>query len=392
MFYAFSENFVLPISHDEVVHGKCSLLNKMFGEYNDKFDLMRTFLMYMYGHPGKKLSFMGNEYAQFDEWKHDRGLDFLLLDFEKHKQMHEFTKALNKFYISNSEMYEIDYSWEGFKWLEADDNKNNVIAFERRNKKGDAIICICNFSPVRHENYRLGVEEGTYVEVLNSNDLKFGGNGVMIGDLESEHYKMNGYDNSIRFTLEPNSAVYFKKKEFVLDIDSRFSIDSYDHKLGKDKNSTKEAKSIVSKIIEAKTAFAAEPMREDFIYTSKTQDVKEEPKNVEVFPDFDEVKEEKQEPKTEKPKRSKGRPRKPVDPNAPVKEKRPKGRPRKPVDPNAPEKIKRPKGRPRKPVDPNAPEKIKRPKGRPRKPVDPNAPAKIKRPKGRPRKNNNPAV
>ena len=392
MFYAFSENFVLPVSHDEVVHGKCSLLNKMYGEYDQRFDLMRTFLMFMYGHPGKKLSFMGNEFAQYDEWKHDYGIDFLLLDFEKHNKMHAFSKTLNNFYISNSEMYEIDYSWEGFKWLAADDRDNNIVAFERRNKKGDIIVAVCNFSPVRHENYRLGVEEGTYVEVLNSNDLKFGGNGVMIGDLESEHYKMNGYDNSIRFTLEPNSAVYFKKKEFVLDIDSRFSIDSYDHKLGKDKNSTKEAKSIVSKIIEAKTAFAAEPMREDFIYTSKTQDVKEEPKNVEVFPDFDEVKEEKQEPKTEKPKRSKGRPRKPVDPNAPVKEKRPKGRPRKPVDPNAPEKIKRPKGRPRKPVDPNAPEKIKRPKGRPRKPVDPNAPAKIKRPKGRPRKNNNPAV
>ena len=385
MFYAFSENFILPISHDEVVHGKCSLLNKMFGDYDQKFDLMRTYLMFMYGHPGKKLSFMGNEFAQFDEWKHDRGLDFMLLEFDKHKKMHEFTKALNNFYISNSEMYEIDYSWEGFKWLAADDRDHNVVAFERRNKKGDVIIAICNFSPVRHEGYKLGVEEGAYAEVLNTNDKRFGGSGVVCGDIESEHFKVNGYDNSITVNLEPNSAVYFKKKEIVLDIDSRFSIDSYDHKIGK-RNSTKEAKSIVSKIIEAKTAFAAEPMREDFIYTSSTNSIKPQEVVEEV-----EIKEEIK-VETTKIKRPKGRPRKPVDPNAPVKEKRPKGRPRKPVDPNAPVKEKRPKGRPRKPVDPNAPVKEKRPKGRPRKPVDPNAPVKPKRPKGRPRKNANPAV
>ena len=166
----------------------------------------------------------------------------------------------------------------------------------------------------------------------------------------------------------------FKKKEIILDIDSKFSIDSYDHKLEK-RNSTKEAKSIVSKIIEAKTAFAAEPMRDDFIYTSNSVAEKEP------------VVQNKEESKPETAKRPKGRPRKPIDPNAPVKEKRPKGRPRKVVDPNAPVKEKRPKGRPRKPIDPNAPVKEKRPKGRPRKPIDPNAPAKIKRPKGRPRKN-----
>ncbi len=349
MFYAFSENFVLPISHDEVVHGKSSLLNKMFGDYDQKFDLMRTFLMFMYGHPGKKLSFMGNEFAQFDEWKHDRGLDFMLLDFDKHKKMHEFTKTLNNFYISNSEMYEIDYSWEGFKWLTADDRENNVVAFERRNKKGDIIIAICNFSPVRHENYRVGVEEGTYAEVLNTNEARFGGNGIVCGEIESEHFKINGYDNSIRLTLEPNSAVYFKKKEIVIDIDSRFSIDSYEHKSSKDRNSTKEAKSIVSKIIEAKTAFAAEPMRDDFIYTSNTE------KPVVQNKTETQVQEEKASVSSEeviKTKRPKGRPRKPVDPNAPVKEKRPKGRPRKPIDPNAPAKIKRPKGRPRKNSNP----------------------------------------
>ena len=392
MFYAFSENFVLPVSHDEVVYGKASLLNKMFGEYDQKFDLMRTFLMYMFAHPGKKLNFMGNEFAQFDEWNYNKGLDFMLLDFEKHKKMHDFSKKLNNFYISNSEMYEIDYSWEGFKWLTADDNFNNVIAFERRNKRGDVIICVCNFSPVRHEGYRIGVDEGTYLEVLNSNETRFGGSGKLCGDVESEHFKVNGYDNSIKINLEPNTAVYFKKKEFVFDIDSKFSIDSYDHKSGRNEHTpTKEAKSIVSKIIEAKTAFSAEPMREDFIYTSKTgleQSLTIEPVE-EVEPQAEPATEtiETKEVIAEPAKRKKGRPRKPVDPNAPVKEKRPKGRPRKPIDPNAPVKEKRPKGRPRKPVDPNAPVKEKRPKGRPRKPIDPNAPAKIKRPKGRPRKN-----
>ena len=397
MFYAFSENFILPVSHDEVVHGKKSLLNKMFGDYDQKFDLMRTFMMYMYGHPGKKLTFMGSEFAQFDEWNHNKGIDFMLLDFEKHKKMHNFTKALNNFYMTNSEMYEIDYSWEGFKWLVADDRNKNVVAFERRNKNGDVIIAICNFSPVRHENYRIGVDEGTYQEVLNSNNEYFGGNGAYYGEIESEHYRVGDYESSLSLNLEPNSAVYFKKQEFTYDLDSEFSIDAYDQKSSTGRTPTIEAKSIVSKIIEAKTAFAAEPMRDDFIYTAEST-----PENKEVKQFIKEYEEYEPEPVpvvavtvndvaeetvVEKIKRPKGRPRKPVDPTAPAKIKRPKGRPRKPIDPTAPVKEKRPKGRPRKPVDPNAPAKIKRPKGRPRKPIDPNAPAKIKRPKGRPRKN-----
>ena len=373
MFYAFSENFVLPISHDEVVHGKCSLLNKMYGSYDQKFELMRTFLMYMYAHPGKKLTFMGNEFAQFDEWNNSKGIDFMLLDFEKHRQMHEFSKVLNHFYLSNSEMYEIDYSWEGFKWLMADDNNNNVVAFERRNKRGEVIICVCNFSPVRHENYRVGVDAGTYIEVLNSNDAKFGGNGNVNGDKESESYKINGYDNSINICLEPNSAVYFKKKEFTFEINSKLSSDSlFDGRLAKNNHtSTIEAKSIVSKIIDAKKAFAVEPMSEDFVYTAShsaepaetEQQTESEPvQEIETQKVIEEI------TKTaEKIKRPKGRPRKPIDPNAPVLPKRPKGRPRKPVDPNAPVLPKRPKGRPRKPVDPNAPVLPKRPKGRPRK-------------------------
>ena len=383
MCYAFSENFILPISHDEVVHGKYSLLNKMYGDYNQRFDLMRTYMMFMYGHPGKKLSFMGNEFAQYDEWNHDKGIDFMLLDFEKHKKMHEFSKVLNNFYISNSEMYEIDYSWEGFRWLVVDDNTHNVIAFERRNKNGDIIVCVCNFSPVRQDGYRIGVEEGTYIEVLNTNESRFGGTGIVCGDVESEHYRVNKFDNSIKISLEPNTAVYFKKQEFVFDIDSEFSIDAYDQKFGSNNHTpTIQAKSIVSKIIEAKTAFSAEPMKEDFVYQAEEQNQAVENKETE---EVVETIIENNEAEPEKKKR--GRPRKPVDPNAPVLPKRPKGRPRKPIDPNAPVLPKRPKGRPRKPIDPNAPVLPKRPKGRPRKPVDPNAPVLPKRPKGRPRKN-----
>ena len=382
MFYAFSENFILPISHDEVVHGKRSLLNKMFGEYNERFDLMRAFMMYMYAHPGKKLTFMGNEFAQYDEWKEGRGIDFMLLDFEKHKQMHDFTKDLNHLYKDNSEFYEIDYSWEGFRWLVADDRNANVVAFERKNKKGETIICVCNFSPVKHSNYKLGVVAGNYEEILNSNNKKYGGDGKTYGTISSDYSGINGFDSSLKLDLEPNSAVFFKKKEFAIDIYSKLTENDAVTNRG-----IFEAKSIVTKIIESK-----QPVKK----ISKKSKIEKEPEVVEVHTEInevveteDEVKEEIQnhQPEVEKTtKKGRGRPRKPVDPNTPAKPIRGRGRPRKPVDPNAPAKPNRGRGRPRKPVDPNAPVKPVRGRGRPRKPVDPNAPAKPIRGRGRPRK------
>jgi len=343
MFYAFSENFILPISHDEVVYGKKSLLNKMYGDYNQRFDLMRTFMMYMYAHPGKKLSFMGNEFAQYDEWNNDKGIDFMLLDFEKHAKMKTFIKELNNLYISSSELYEIDYSWEGFRWLTADDRSNNVVAFERRNKKGETIICIANFSPVRHEHYRVGVDAGRYEEILNSNLSIYGGNGRHYGTIESYAVRVNGFENSIELTIEPNSAVYFKKKDFSITIKSIY--EEVDHK----SNSALEAKNIVTKIIEAKTA------GNNIL------------KKTEIEKKFvpQEIRTKHQSELSQK--RPKGRPRKPVDPEELLKPKRPKGRPRKPIDPNEALKPKRPRGRPRKPIDPNEALKPKRPKGRPRK-------------------------
>ena len=411
MFYAFSENFILPISHDEVVYGKKSLLNKMFGEYNQKFDLMRTFMMYMYAHPGKKLTFMGNEFAQFDEWSNEKGIDFMLLDFEKHNKMHAFTKELNHIYKKHSEFYEIDYSWEGFRWLTADDNEHNVVAFERKNKKGETIICIANFSPVRQEHYRVGVDAGRYQELLNSNTPQFGGNGRHYGTIESYAVRVNGFDNSIELTLEPNSAVYFKKKDFSLTINSKFK--SLEEENNHTNLSTVEAKKVVTKIIDSKTTgknlFTEDHMNKKFVPEELTNliesdesveesirikneeilnNISKENENIEKF-EISENKVEINNSETnsdENKHRKRGRPRKPIDPEAANKPKLPRGRPRKPIDPEAANKPKLPRGRPRKPIDPEAANKPKLPRGRPRKPIDPELLNKPKLPRGRPKK------
>lgn len=213
-FYAFSENFVLPISHDEVVHGKCSLINKMPGEYEEKFAGMRSFLGYMIAHPGKKLMFMGQEFGQFIEWKYDQGLDWLLLDYDKHKQLKEYTKAINKLYLKHPALWEIDYSWEGFSWLVSDDKDNSCLAFLRRDSKGEEIIAVCNLTKVLRENYSFGVDTaGTYEVILNSDDKKFGGEGRgPKSRVTTKKLKMHGKEQSLTLTLPPNSAIYLKLK------------------------------------------------------------------------------------------------------------------------------------------------------------------------------------
>ncbi len=327
MFYAFSENFILPISHDEVVYGKKSLLNKMYGTYEQKFELLRTFLMYMYAHPGKKLTFMGTEFGQFDEWNYAKGLDFNLLNFETHKQTFEFVKALNHIYLNSSEFYEIDYSWEGFKWLTSDDHTNNVVAFERRNKKGESIICVANFSPVSHDDYRVGVEPGIYKEVFSS--VNFDGKLPKI-EVESEDYKINGFDQSITLNLKPNSAIYLKRYKLKFEIKSSIIETEEEIKHTNVSGFEVETKSLITKIIESKT------------------------------------KADKNEIKTEV-KRGRGRPRKPIDPELANRPKRGRGRPRKPIDPELANRPKRGRGRPRKPIDPELANRPKRGRGRPRK-------------------------
>lgn len=211
-FYAFSENFILPISHDEVVHGKGSLINKMPGTYEQKFAAVRAFITYMMAHPGKKLIFMGTEFGQFKEWDFSKELDWMLLDYPAHKKLHEFFKAINHFYLEQRPLWEIDFSWEGFSWISNDDYKQSVISFRRIDKSGNEIIAVCNFQPVTRKNYCIGVPfDGTYKEIFSSENEKFGGSGFSNGDkIKSRKEPMHGYEQSISLQLEPMSVIYLK--------------------------------------------------------------------------------------------------------------------------------------------------------------------------------------
>ncbi len=178
MMYSLSENYILPVSHDEVVHGKKSLLDKMFGDYGMKFAGMRVFLAYQMTHPGKKLTFMGCEYAPFREWDYENELEWFMLDYEAHSKMKAYTAALNNFYLSERALWELDFSWRGFEWIYPDMNELNVIAYRRRDIKGNELIVLLNFSPVDREGFTLvNLDHVRYTEVFNSDDIKFGGMG-----------------------------------------------------------------------------------------------------------------------------------------------------------------------------------------------------------------------
>ena len=215
MVYAFSENFMLPISHDEVVYGKGSLINKMPGGYDQKFAGVRGFVTYMMAHPGKKLMFMGSEIGQFDEWNAEQQLQWNLLDYEKHRQLNHFFAEANKFYRDVPAMHENDYDWDGFQWIALDDYKQSVIAFRRIANDGSEIICICNFQPVTREKYRIGVPVyGIYEEVFNSESEEFGGCGIVnSGDIKAKTVKDHGLDYSIVLTLPPLGVTYYKLKK-----------------------------------------------------------------------------------------------------------------------------------------------------------------------------------
>lgn len=215
MVYAFSENFMLPISHDEVVYGKGSLINKMPGGYDQKFAGVRGFVTYMMAHPGKKLMFMGSEIGQFDEWNAEQQLQWNLLDYEKHRQLNHFFAEANKFYRDVPAMHENDYDWDGFQWIALDDYKQSVIAFRRIANDGSEIICICNFQPVTREKYRMGVPVyGIYEEVFNSESEEFGGCGIVnSGDIKAKTVKDHGLDYSMVLTLPPLGVTYYKLKK-----------------------------------------------------------------------------------------------------------------------------------------------------------------------------------
>ncbi|MDE5859297.1 MAG: 1,4-alpha-glucan branching protein GlgB, partial [Oscillospiraceae bacterium] len=214
-FYSFSENYILPISHDEVVHGKASLFNKMSGRsMEEKFASLRAFLAYMFAHPGKKLNFMGTEFAQVIEWNFKQGLDWLLLDYDNHKKTLDFSRDLNKFYLANSPLWENDESWEGFSWICHDDYMQSIISFRRIDRNGNEIIAVCNFVPVARDGYKIGVPyEGTYEQVFSTDDAKYGGTGIINnGKLKSQDYSMHGYEQSITLDIPAMSVMYFKCK------------------------------------------------------------------------------------------------------------------------------------------------------------------------------------
>ncbi len=213
IYYAFNENFVLPFSHDEVVHGKKSLIQKMAGDYWHKFANLRAMIAYQFLHPGKKLNFMGNEFAQFIEWDEYKELDWFLLDYPAHHQFNYFFKSINYLYISSPQLYEIEHDYDGFQWIEFDNHNESIIAFRRMDSLGNNYYCIFNFTPVIRYNYNIVVqrsdfmnaEYGTYKEIFNSDRIEFNGSGIMNSDI-IHSFKCDNED-MIAVDLPPLAAI-----------------------------------------------------------------------------------------------------------------------------------------------------------------------------------------
>ncbi len=213
LMYTYTENYILPLSHDEVVHGKKSLLDKMPGDYWQKFANLRVFLGYMASHPGKKLLFMGGEIGQFIEWRFDSGLDWLLLDYDMHRKMQHYVKSLNKIYIKEPALWELDHSFEGFEWIDPNNYNQSIIIFMRKGKElKDTAIIICNFTPVVYDDYRIGVPYNcSYTELFNSDWQEFGGSGQKnSGLLSANRHKWQNQKYSIEIKVPPLAVVFFK--------------------------------------------------------------------------------------------------------------------------------------------------------------------------------------
>ena len=212
MMYAFSENYVLPISHDEVVHGKGSLIGKMPGSYEEKFAGVRSFLGYMMAHTGKKLNFMGSEFGQFKEWNYKEGVEFFLKEYPQHEKLSLAVKELNELYKNTPALYEIEDSWDGFEWLAADDNDRNFIAFQRKDRAGNTVVVLVNFSGEDYHDYRLGIPKGKYQLIYNSDSRRYGGSGAMRKYIFNTSKSFShGKEYSISFDLPKLTCVYLKK-------------------------------------------------------------------------------------------------------------------------------------------------------------------------------------
>ncbi|SNZ14325.1 1,4-alpha-glucan branching protein GlgB [Hydrogenobacter hydrogenophilus] len=214
IWYAFSENFVLPLSHDEVVHGKGSLINKMPGDWWQKFANLRLLLTYMYAHPGKKLLFMGGEFGQWDEWNHDRGLDWFLLEYPTHRGVQMLVRDLNRVVKENPALYELDFSPEGFEWVDFSDSDQSVISFLRKDRQGNnMILAVFNFTPVPRHNYRIGVpEKGYWKVIINSDSTKYGGSGYQDSEgFHTEPIAFHSRPYSVSLVLPPLAGLYLRR-------------------------------------------------------------------------------------------------------------------------------------------------------------------------------------
>jgi 1,4-alpha-glucan branching enzyme len=213
LWYAFAENFVLPLSHDEVVYGKRSLLEKMPGDIWQKFANLRLLYGYMFGHPGKKLLFMGGEFGQLQEWDFEKSLDWHELNDDRHRKLGLWLKDLNKFYRTEPAMHQLDFERLGFEWVDIQDWEKSIISFSRRARNPeDTILAVCNFTPMTRKSYRLGVPKGGWWrEVLNSDALEYGGSGLgNLGGVNADPHPYHRRNNSISITLPPLSCIFFK--------------------------------------------------------------------------------------------------------------------------------------------------------------------------------------
>ncbi len=214
LIYAFNENFVLPLSHDEVVHGKGSLVDKMPGDEWQRFANLRLYYAFMYGHPGKQLLFMGGEFAQRREWNHDHALDWRLLEDPAHAGVQALVRDLNGRYKATPALHELDFEPAGFEWIEGGDRQNSVVSFLRRGKRADEgfVIVVCNFTPIVRHGYRVGTPaEGRYEEILNTDDPRYGGSGVANEGIVAEAVSASGRPYSLALTLPPLATVILKK-------------------------------------------------------------------------------------------------------------------------------------------------------------------------------------
>lgn len=217
LMYAFDDNYILPISHDDVVHGKKSIVDKCFGEYDDKFACMRTLLLNMMTLPGKKLTFMGTEFAQFREWDYENELEWFMIEYPRHVEMQRFVKALNHFYLDNPELWEIDDTWDGFEWIDADLADLNVVSYRRKDKKGHEIIIVLNFAPVVRTDFSVCVPKmGRYEEVFTTDVYEFGGKNRLNEEAVRTHSftdESGVKKNAIDITLPALGGVIFRKQQ-----------------------------------------------------------------------------------------------------------------------------------------------------------------------------------